>query len=757
MEIPNPIFRIPDINNEKSKKPGRRGTPIMHVNPTKFSKYRDDRVKETDKILNQTDPSKKPILSSGDRLFYKIEFRKKALSKTAQPRALLEKSHIDVYAQISEKTFLASSTINNLISFRQSISNLTIENNKKDSAYLSAITKIGIIERNRKMTFKTEDKKSFRAYLFLADVLSENEGKNVLEEIDKNITTGAENTEYFISESGAKVIYGSFSRSFIDEISEEDPRNPVIRIEKSMDFLPSQDLPTEYDFKSVSVGKIPLDAQVAIVDSGIYPHQMFKDCILDVEDCIQNPQEDDYSHGTFVAGRIIFGNDIENQIDINHKLEPKTRVLDIRVMKKNGSSDKEIRDALLKVITNPKYNNIKVFNLSLNFPTDQSLLEGTKSFFTRELDSIAYKYKICFIVTAGNHPTFHSLDYPDCLNAPNSIITPPGDIINGLSVGSLADTDSSRALAHIGEPSPFTRTGLIGYRKPDVVHFGGNCDRRGNSSGIGVKSFSVNPQKISEDCGTSYAAPLVSSIAAQIYAYLKSMGVDSVDLAKALLLHSAIYNLPAKSKINQQDLHRIVGFGIPDFDRALNCAKSSATFFYTGNIQANTDKDKETREYKHKIKFVIPPELAAKGKETKIRGTLVYMPQISEGGHQDYSLADIEVNLHYKNSNGTNASAGLSSEINDYRIKWNTVKYFEKRFSNSSKGKYIGGDWEIWLTLTTRGRADIKGYAQEYALVITVEDVTPDATNRLNVSQIIKEQYKVYIPISQQIRERIKV
>jgi hypothetical protein len=204
-------------------------------------------------------------------------------------------------------------------------------------------------------------------------------------------------------------------------------------------------------------------------------------------------------------------------------------------------------------------------------------------------------------------------------------------------------------------------------------------------------------------------------------------------------------------------LPRLVGFGVPDFNRALNCAESAATFFYIGKIEAAEDQENQIKEYKHKLKFIVPPELAVKGKNTRIRGTLVYTPLISEIGQQDYTLADVDVNLHYKNSKGKDKSAGLTSESNDYRTKWNTVKSFEKIFSNSTRGKYTGGDWEIWITLTTRGRADIRGYVQEYALVITVEDATTDATQKINLSQIIREQYSTYVPVNQQVQTRIQI
>lgn len=728
----------------------------MRITGMQFRGHKAARAKEASSIVARANTDETPIISAGDRLFYELQFHEDALAKSSQPRALLDKSHIDVYAQISDRVFLASSTTANLTAFQNSIKKLTVGKNKNDSAWLSAISKIDVIKKKDKLTFspRATTGAKFRAYLFLADVLSEEEGRRIAADIKEKTSA---DTEYFVSEAGAKVIYGSFARRFIDEISEENPRNPIVRIEKSIDFRSSQELPTEYDLDDVNINEPELDAKVAVVDGGISNHPLLRDIVYATEDCIEDTSKEDLAHGTFVAGRTTFGHDIEHQVRTLRRVTAATRILDVKVLKKEGftTSDKEIRDAVLRVVTNPDYRDVKVFNLSLNDEADASLISGTKSFFTRELDSIAYKYKVCIIVTSGNQQTYALRDYPDCLSEHSSLITSPGDIVNGLSVGALADAHSTRTMAQTNEPSPFSRVGLRGHKKPDVVHFGGNCDKYGNSGGVGVKSLSTNPTRISEGVGTSYAAPLVSGIVAQIYAYLKSVGRESMDLTKALLLHSASYQLPIGSSINPDDLNRFVGFGIPSFEKALNCAQSSATFFFTGTIQ-NDEEDGEKKEYKHKIKFIVPPELAARGKAVRIRGTLVFTPQISELGHKDYILADIEVNLHYKNSRGTDTSAGLTNDPNDFRPRWNTIKSFERTFSNNARGIYSGGEWEIWLNLTAREKADTNTYTQDYALVITVEDASPDAENRLDLSQIIREQYPIYVPVTQRVRARVQ-
>jgi len=616
---------------------------------------------------------------------------------------------------------------------------------------LSAITKIKLIDKEDKLTFIVGDETVVNTYLYLADVVSEQEGRKIASKMSIDSETKA---DFFVSQSGAKIVSGSFNSKFIDEISDSDPRNPVVRIEKSINFLTPQELALDHEYGNVEVGEPLLEAKVAVIDSGISDHPLMKGLIIDTVDCIGDKSLEDLSHGTFVAGRSMFGNNIETQIRDNKRLLPHVRVLDVKVMRKvGGATDSQILKALVRVLENEKYKDIKVFNLSLNFDNyDGSIISGLKCFFTREIDAIAYKHKICIVVTAGNQDTFLAEAYPECLSSPQSLITPPADLINGLSVGSVADTESSRSLALNNDPSPFTRMGPVNSKKPDLAHFGGNCDKYGDYSGVGVRSLSTVPNRIFENIGTSFAAPMVSAITAQIYEYLKNTGKESADLTKALLLHSADYSQPLNSKINSEDLDRLVGFGIPDFSRALDSATSTATFVYAGKIEATQQEDTESKDYKHKIKFIVPSELNGKDKKLKIRGTLVYTPLISESGLVDYALADIDVNLHYKNSRGTYRSAGLTTEPVDHRVKWNNIKSFQKNFTH-----YQGGEWEVWLTLTTRGKAEVNDYSQEYAMVISIEDITADSTKRVDLQQIIREQHTIYLPIEQKVRRKVKV
>jgi subtilisin family serine protease len=764
MEIKKPLFLIPKTNRQIEQKPGGGHRPDFHGDRGDFELHKRQRIEDVQKII---DYFNKPIELEGsqdiDKVFFEIKFDNKAVAKSAQPKKLLQDNKIDLYGQKGEQTFVASCQKDNFNSFRDTINKITLTDPSHrdytdDSAYLSAILGIKTISQEEILVDKEYmiDQEFLRGYIYLHDALSENEAEKIFKEGIKDRSEGA--SEFFISTTGAKVIYGQFTTNFIEQISQSHPINPILKIEKSLEFNVSRQIEVPHNIKDIILEPLDFDAKVAIFDSGITEHEIYKDLILGHENFTSDEQLDKLGHGTFVATRAIFGNNIHDQL-LAGVLKPKCKVVDFKIFGDQGIiNDKLILDSIKKVLENTKFSDIKIINLSLNSNDNRTVHDGEKHHLTRELDALQYKYNVLFVVSAGNHNTSNSRKYPDCLFDDESVITPPADLINGLSVGSIADLSSTNALAKYNEPSPFSRAGLIGaIKKPDLTHFGGNIDKYGSCAGIGSKGISNNELKLLESCGTSFSAPLVSQIAAQIYAYLLKSEIQqpTMDLVKALLIHSANYSLPQGSLISANDVDRLVGFGIPDLNLSLESTKSSCTFIYSDiltNFKENNSKD-STKSNKHKVRFTIPKEIEAIDKKSvKVKGTLVYSPQISMSGDVDYALSDIEMNLHRYNSTNTKlVSAGLTESEKDYRIVWNPIKTFEKTFSS-----FQGGDWEIWLTLNTRDIIADTEYKQPYALVITIEDVSK-SDQKLDLHEIIKVNYSQYleVKINQRIQQQI--
>lgn len=94
--------------------------------------------------------------------------------------------------------------------------------------------------------------------------------------------------------------------------------------------------------------------------------------------------------------------------------------------------------------------------------------------------------------------------------------------------------------------------------KPDLVHYGGNVGFKDGKVDInGVKVFSADGK--CSAVGTSYSAPRVAALAAELAGSLKEE--FNPDLIKALLIHSAKH--PEEFDANLMDRVNQIGFGLP--------------------------------------------------------------------------------------------------------------------------------------------------------------------------------------------------
>lgn len=143
----------------------------------------------------------------------------------------------------------------------------------------------------------------------------------------------------------------------------------------------------------------------------------------------------------------------------------------------------------------------------------------------------------------------------NCLLLNETIISSPADIINWLSVWSVASQSSSISIAKINEVSPFSRCWIKDTKKPDMVHFDEILINIDLKNWIWETWFlHISWNIIAENIWTSFSAPLISWIAWNIYSYLNQtwMVDNTFDMTKALLLHSARYSIPHGSLIEKR-------------------------------------------------------------------------------------------------------------------------------------------------------------------------------------------------------------
>jgi Subtilase family len=330
---------------------------------------------------------------------------------------------------------------------------------------------------------------------------------------------------------------------------------------------------------------------------------------------IRGGAEDEANHGTGVAAIAAYG-DVEACIR-KKSFDPSAWVYSARVMNERNEFDEDLllenqlEQAILYFIN--QYPNCKVINLSLG-NSEQIYRDGNKQFrIAAKLDELAYQYRhknLLFVVTAGNsYPHSHRderellrANYPDYLLAPDARIIDPATSAIALTVGSLSlgrgsmsypDDARKNAIAKIpGCPSPFTRVGfgVDGMIKPELVDWGGDFvldgDRMASNNDTGVSIVTLSQNYASAlfhmVIGTSFAAPRVSNLAAQLFTKYSDA---SSNLIRALVSISA--ELPAEippafqigSKLSQSQKSEqinkqlsVYGYGQADLQRAMYSA-----------------------------------------------------------------------------------------------------------------------------------------------------------------------------------------
>jgi len=376
----------------------------------------------------------------------------------------------------------------------------------------------------------------------------------------------------------------------------------------------------------VSISPLRKDAVgVLVVDSGVAAlHPLITPVLGDAQNfpAFTPPSphgpNDEHGHGTAVAAIAIYGDIVECLRSKTFK--PHGRLFSARVLDKNAEYD---QDTLLETQLSSaleyflrEYPTIRVVNLS--FCSFESILSVAKYQLrlAAVLDELAHRFRdreVVFVVPTGNlsKPGSSEIqqfqaEYPHHLFRTDSRLKDPASSALALTVGGICvgEIDTSRYGDPLcilisggrGNPSSFTRTGpgLNNSVKPELVAYAGDwLIDSGLVRDAGVVSAiaqHVNSGLFGNFTGTSFAAPLVTNVVAQIAAEYPHY---SSNLLRALTVHST--QLPstrpsAFEKIERhepQSLH-VYGYGVPDARRAIRAAANDAWLIAESNIDIDT-------------------------------------------------------------------------------------------------------------------------------------------------------------------------
>lgn len=359
------------------------------------------------------------------------------------------------------------------------------------------------------------------------------------------------------------------------------------------------------------------NSSVCILDTGIASnHPLLKSAIMpDGVQCLEKSWgvEDHDGHGTGMAGVALY-NDLKEalespgRIEINHKIES------VKILPPSGGNNPELygeltkRAVLLSEIANTNVDR----SICMAVTADPSLKDGRPSSWSGAVDSITSGAdgddKQLMLISVGNvcPQEFQRVAYPDA----NLIHTveDPAQAWNALAVGAynndidISDPDYKGCVpvADVGELSPYSSTSVTWSNKwpvkPDILFNGSNVATNGadytECSDYALLTTAKNYLRKPFDriWATSAATAQAAYMSAELYAAYPGIWPETI---RALMVHSASWTDKMKQQFCKDDkkstgrrqLLRTCGYGIPDINRAIQCADNSVNLVLEGELQ----------------------------------------------------------------------------------------------------------------------------------------------------------------------------
>ncbi|UII81076.1 S8 family peptidase [Flagellimonas sp. CMM7] len=718
-------YEIPkeNIRNAKYEKQGFSPT-VKRINHSQHG----IRLRTLTRNFVKSTLSKKDIEYTSD-LFLQLETPDKVTIKSQKQK--IENLGFELLSFSTNNESIGTAKIgkDKFPKFEERLNNYIESADNTGKTYFAPIENISSIppetKISRKIDFESEEEIEITINLF--SVISKKELLAISNSIEvelRNYSTIIRKRDF---KNGITIIYCKLQAKHLAKIAAD--YSTIKEIKLSQTFFVPQAMPTEALPNPLKIDKITSDSIICIVDSGISKNPIMDDLIKDRFVYVDSASIDcDYNHGTFVASRCVFGDNIDSCLG-SHNLIPYCNLIDLAVFGVDhsgqllGPSEFLLMSAIEDVVD--KYSGVvQVYNLSLG--ADSPISDAQFSDIAKLLDYLSKKYKVLFVIAAGNMTSLLG-DFPNGhFGNANSRIGCPAESLLGLTIGSIAKHTNPNALSGSNVVSPFSRKGPGADRgiKPELVAHGGNLiSPYDHSLRLATYGISKDGNNLAIDVGTSHSTPLISQYAQRLF---DSYPHSDPNLVKGLLCH---FTDPRSNheELNEPSLN-YVGFGEPNVDRALRAGDNNAAYIYEGKL------DQENYQF---IGFHVPSTLNANEQETKlkIKITITYDPIVNPDNNKEYSGARITAKL-YKNTLTGKKEINISSD-DKYNLPWNPIIQFEKIFSRS----YSSGYWELRLRLYTRGKVS-DSYKQDYSAVIEIIDENKKTDVYADIANEFSEIYK---------------
>jgi len=482
------------------------------------------------------------------------------------------------------------------------------------------------------------------------------------------------------------------------------------------------------------------NANVAIFDGGLFYDKLTSPSLRYFDLTLSSDSDSEiFTHGELVTSAIMYGT-IEEISSENHEI---INVDHYKVYCEEDEDDVGLVDVLDRICSVLETKNYKIANISLG--PEVPAPDDEPNLWTSTLDKIAGDGSILLIIAAGNTGGILKSSPQDYDLAR---IQPPADMLNGLSIGSANSNANIWERANYSSIGPGRRPG---YVKPDALFFGGDDEPTGQKLRLlGLYDFE---EKLK--FGTSYAAPLVTRLAARLDNM--TLGKMNVATLRALLIHST-ESTPDKKGC---------GWGriTDNIENYVFCNENTVTIIYQGTLKKSSG-----------VRAAIPCPESLKLSKTKIdlSATLCFYTEVDHKHPVSYSRAGIEVTFRphsekFKLNIETGkmaAEANTRSLFNKENIlgneqslrkdahKWETCYKVNDTFQASTINdpaldiKYLTRD--EGHSLTSKEMASLP--ILSYSLVITLS-----TRKKTNIYDDIVNEYKLLQPISVTITPDVTV
>lgn len=586
----------------------------------------------------------------------------------------------------------------------------------------------------------------------------------------------------------------------------------VSRIELVAEAVHFETVSYDLDIKPSQINNQLTDIAplATVLDSGVFHnHPLLKSCVIDSFDFDQTESTvlDLNGHGSGVAGIVVYG-DLASQTK-QKIFSPAVKIFNAKIMHDKDDAT-EFRDDIrpeqlvARAIKHfyEKYG-CRIFNLSVG-DSSNAYSGGRQLTWASLLDNLAKMLDVVIVISAGNVstpviPNFTSREdliskvRDQLIDSNHRLIDPATSALN-ITVGSIARSDNldfrnNQSLLPVGKkdfPSAFTRIGpgVSGAVKPDFVEYGGNfCLRqyiRGqnrwcstNKQQLELSLGKTNEAYFVSHCGTSFAAPYVTHIAARMERVLQQqMGKKpSANLIRAMLasfsrhtpeMQACASNCQGANS-SKLPMHTLLyGYGKIPQD-ILFSTDNRVTLFAEDSLPLNDF---------HLYRIPVPPDFLTAKSDKLITISLAFNPQ-TKSTRQDYLANQLWFEVYRRidqDSLVKKKSKNILKEdinsLNPNKVKMTPSSRSVNKSTLQQRCWIAGpraGDSLLWpgvenpyLFVLVTGKEKFScaenNMPQPYALCVTFES---DSKEDIDLYNQLKNQARLKVPVK--VREKVSV